>query len=61
MQDRPGDLADGALGEMHSDPTYNAIPADSTNELWMQQGGDNQRRERHMGMMELGLDSEEKG
>ncbi len=61
MQDRPGDLADNALGEMHSDPTYNALPSDSTNELWMQQAGNNQRRERHMGMLELGLDSEEKG
>lgn len=60
MQDRPGDLADGALGEVDADPTYNALPADSTNELWMQQNGDNQRRERHMGMLELGLDKEER-
>lgn len=61
MQGRPGDLAANALGEVDADPTYNALPADSTNELWMQQDGDNQRRERHMGMMELGLDKEERG
>lgn len=59
MPDRPGDLAPGALTILHGLPTYQMIPADSYEELWMAQAGNNQARERHMGMLMRGLDREE--
>jgi len=59
MLHRPGDLATGALDEMHRDATYQRLPTDQYRELWMQQAGDNQARERHMGMRMRGLDREE--
>jgi hypothetical protein len=57
MQDRPGDLASDALGEMHDDPTYQARPTSNPKALWMQQPG-NSRRARHLGLLTSGLDSE---
>ncbi len=59
MPDRPGDLADPALSDMHSDASYKAIPSKDYEELWMQQHGNNSSRERHMGMLMRGLDREE--
>lgn len=60
MQGRPGDLAAGALTILHSDATEQALPADRYEALWMAQaGGNNSQRERHMGMLGLGLEREE--
>jgi hypothetical protein len=59
MEGRPGDLAQNALRDLHDDQTYKQIPADDSQELWMQQHGDNQTRERHQGLLMLGLDREE--
>jgi hypothetical protein len=59
MPDRPGDLAEPALSDMHSDASYKAIPSKDYEELWMQQKGANSSRERHMGMLMRGLDREE--
>ena len=61
MTDRPGDLAADALGAMHSDPSYGLLPTKNPSQLYMEMGGDNQRRERHLGTMYLGLDREERG
>lgn len=59
MQDRPGDLAPAALAMMHDLPAYQQLPAGSPKALWMAQQGNNQARERHLGMLMLGLDQEE--
>ena len=59
MPDRPADLSVGALNIMHDTPTYNQIPADTYEQLWMAQAGNNQTRERHQGMLMYGLDREE--
>jgi hypothetical protein len=59
MQGRPGDLAQTALAMMHDLPAYQQLPADSAKALWMAQQGNNQARERHLGMLMLGLDQEE--
>ncbi len=59
MPDRPADLHPGALSILHSDPSYKMHPDDSYECLWMAQAGNNSRRERHMGMLDLGLDREE--
>jgi hypothetical protein len=60
MSGRPGDLATDALDEMHQDASYQQLPDTAYNASYMQQGGDNQRRERHLGLMYNGLDDEEK-
>lgn len=59
LDDRPAELSDEALTIMHSNATYKAIPSDSYEELYMTQTGNNQTRERHQGMLMLGLDREE--
>ncbi len=59
MQGRPGDLAPAALAMMHDLPAYQQLPAGSAKALWMAQQGNNQARERHLGMLMLGLDQEE--
>ena len=59
MTDRPGDLADDALSEMHDDASYKQLPTDNYKELYTEQRGDNQRRERHEGVRDLGLEREE--
>ncbi|HLX58761.1 MAG TPA: hypothetical protein VKR83_17210 [Ktedonobacteraceae bacterium] len=59
MPDRPGDLASAALTMMHDMPTYKQLPTDNEKALWMAQQGNNQARERHLGMLMLGLDREE--
>jgi hypothetical protein len=59
MQGRPGDLAPVALAMMHDMPAYQQLPAGSAKALWMAQQGNNQARERHLGMLMLGLDQEE--
>ncbi|HEY0756892.1 MAG TPA: hypothetical protein VGD98_23265 [Ktedonobacteraceae bacterium] len=61
ISDRPGDLASGALAEMAEDASYKRLPDHAYQALWMQQAGDNQRRERHLGMLYLGLEREEGG
>ena len=60
MRERPADLDGRALTIMHADPTYSMEPAQNYEELWMAQAGNNQTRERHLGMLQLGLDREEK-
>jgi hypothetical protein len=59
LDDRPGELDDSALQIMHAQPTYTQIPAANYEALWMSQLGNNSRRERHQGMLMLGLDREE--
>ena len=59
MQGRPGDLAPAALAMMHDMPAYQQLPVGSAKALWMAQQGNNQARERHLGMLMLGLDQEE--
>lgn len=59
MTGRPGDLSPTALGILHTNSDYTQLPDDSYNALFMQQAGNNQHRERHLGMMYLGLDKEE--
>ncbi len=59
LDDRPGELDDSALQIMHASPTYQQLPADTYEALWMSQLGNNSRRERHIGMLDLGLDREE--
>jgi len=63
MSGRPGDLADGALDAMDETKGRgdNELPTDNYNELYMEQRGENNHRARHMGMMELGLEKEERG
>ncbi len=60
MPDRPGDLANNALEEMQSDETYQTLPTDNYRALYMQQQGNNSHRSRHMGMLDLGLEREER-
>jgi len=59
MSGRPGDLAPDALGEMRDDASYEQMPDGDYKTMWMQQRGDNQRRERHLGLMYKGLDNGE--
>ncbi|GAC1568465.1 MAG: hypothetical protein NVS3B14_17770 [Ktedonobacteraceae bacterium] len=59
MPGRPGDLAPQALAMMHDTPTYEQLPGDEVKALWMAQQGNNSARERHLGMLMLGLDQEE--
>ncbi len=60
MPARPGELASNALEEMQNDETYQTLPTDDYRELYMQQQGNNSHRSRHMGMLELGLEREER-
>ncbi len=59
MPDRPGELADGAINILHDSPSYQQLPAERYEQLFMAQDGNNSHRERHMGMLDLGLEREE--
>jgi hypothetical protein len=59
MQDRPGDLAPGALAMMRDLPAYEQLPDASSKALWMAQQGNNSAHERRLGMLMLGLEQEE--
>lgn len=59
MPGRPTDLAPAALAMMHGLPAYEQLPATHSKALWMAQQGNNSARERHLGMLMLGLDQEE--
>jgi hypothetical protein len=59
VDERPADLSAAALSILHSSPTYEQIPADDYEQLWMTQMGNNAARERHLGMLMYGLDREE--
>ncbi len=59
MPGRPADLATAALAMMRDLPAYEQLPADNSKALWMAQQGNNSPRERHLGMLMLGLDQEE--
>ena len=59
MPDRPAELAHDALSIMHTLSTYQQMPSDNYETLWMTQSGNNMRRERHIGMMMQGLDDVE--
>lgn len=60
MQERPAELSPAAMDILHEAPTYEQLPARQYDDLWMAQAGNNTARERHLGMLMLGLDSEEK-
>lgn len=59
MPDRPTDLAPEALTMMRGLPAYEQLTGDNDKALWMAQQGNNAARERHLGMLMLGLDREE--
>lgn len=59
MQERPAELSPAAMDILHEAPTYEQLPAGRYDDLWMAQAGNNAARERHLGMLMLGLDSEE--
>ena len=59
MPGRPADLAPETLAMMHGLPAYEQIPVAHSKALWMAQQGNNSARERHLGMLMLGLDQEE--
>ena len=61
MPERPADLSENALTVLHSLPTYTQLPSDDYEKLYMTQTGNNATRERHMGMLMLGLDRLEDG
>jgi hypothetical protein len=59
MSGRPADLAPEALAMMRDLPAYEQLPATHSRALWMARQGNNSARERHLGMLMLGLDQEE--
>lgn len=59
MPGRPAELAPEALAMMHDLPAYEQLPAAHSKALWMAQQGNNAARERHLGLLMLGLDQEE--
>jgi hypothetical protein len=59
VSDHPGDLAEDAMRTMHDAPTYEQLPTHAYDELYMVQQGNNATRERHQGLLMLGLDREE--
>gem|GEM_PF-1391542 len=60
MEERPGDLGTLAMNILQDDATRAQVPAQRYEELFMAQAGNNSRRERHIGMLSLGLESEER-
>ena len=56
VSDRPSELDPKALQIMHDDPTCAETPSYTYETLWMSQPGNNMRRERHLGMMYMGLE-----
>lgn len=61
MPDRPGELNPAAMNIMHGYSDDKQVPADDYESLWMTQTGNNSRRQRHLGMLDLGLEREESG
>ena len=59
MPDRPADLAPEALVMMRDLPAYEQLPDMHSKALWMAQQGNNAAHERRLGMLMLGLNSEE--
>ncbi len=56
--DRPGDLASGALDQMHLSPTYQQLDGVPYSSVFMDQSGMNSARRRHFDLLMGGLDNE---
>lgn len=61
MQDRPADLATGALDDMHNTLTYQQLDNVPYKQAFMDQRGTNTTHRRHMDLLMRGLDAEEEG
>jgi hypothetical protein len=61
MNERPGDLAPGALDVMHASAQYDQIRTKTYPAVQMDQQGMNNRRSREFTLLMKGLDSEEQG
>lgn len=60
MQERPGDLASGALEQMHMQPLYQQLDHVPYDEVFMEQSGINSTQRRHNELLMGGLDAVEK-
>jgi hypothetical protein len=58
MSERPGDLAAGALDQMHLSPTYQQLGGVPYSSVFMDQSGMNSARRRHFDLLMGGLDDE---
>ena len=58
MSERPGDLAAGALDQMHLSPTYQQLDGVPYSSVFMDQSGVNSARRRHFDLLMGGLDDE---
>jgi hypothetical protein len=58
MSERPGDLAAGALDQMHLSPTYQQLDGVPYSSVFMDQSGMNSARRRHFDLLMGGLDEE---